>query len=86
MPLTEPEPPSVRPCVVAMARPAVQSVGTVVKGQVMSVLNSVLTKPAGMWMKGLLSTGPASSTHTVAPVALRRLAMTEAAVPPPTIT
>ena len=85
MPLTELEPPSVRPWVVGMRRPAVHSVGSVWNCQVMCGLNRVLTKPAGMWMKGLLSTGPASSTHTLWPQALRRLAITEAAEPPPTI-
>ena len=87
MPLMELEPPSTRPCTVAICRPPVFSVGSVRNCQVTSGLAIVLMNPAGMWIHGLLSGGPASSTHTVAPASSeRRVASTEPAAPAPTIT
>ena len=70
-----------------MGRPPVFSVGSVRNCQVTSGLAIVLMNPAGMWIHGLLSGGPASSTHTVAPASSeRRAASTEPAAPAPTIT
>ena len=44
-------------------------------------------KPAGMWMNGCQSLGPASSTSTLAlPSSLSRLASTLPADPAPTMT
>ncbi len=87
MPLTDEPPPSVRPCVVEIGRPPVRSVGSVLNCQVQDGSNSVLMKPAGMWMYGLRSGGPASSTHTVVvPSSVSRLASTQPAAPAPTMT
>ncbi len=87
MPLTEDDPPSVRPCVVAMPRPPVSGVGSVLNCQVNSGSNRVLVNPAGMWIQGFLSGGPASSTQTVTPSSsVSRFASTEPAAPAPTMT
>ena len=70
-----------------MRRPPVISSGSVLNCQVTAGSASVLMKPAGMWMKGLRSGGPASSTQTVTEgSALSRLASTEPAAPEPTMT
>jgi hypothetical protein len=72
---------------VLIRRPPVISSGSVLNCQVTSGLAKVLMKPAGIWMKGLRSGGPASSTQTVTPgSALSRFASTEPAAPEPTMT
>ena len=87
MPLIELEPPSVRPWVVGIARPPLPSDGSVLNCQVKSGLNSILMNPAGTWMYGCRSGGPASSTQTVAPgSSVSRCASTEPAAPLPTMT
>ncbi len=87
MPLTEEDPPSVRPCTVLIRRPAVISSGSVLNCQVTPGSARVLMKPAGMWMNGLRSGGPASRTQTVVvPSAVSRLASTEPAAPEPMMT
>ncbi len=87
MPLMLLDPPRVRPCVVAMARPAVSAVGSVRNCQVQDGSNSVLVNPAGICIQGLRSGGPASSTHTVtAGSSVSRWASTDPAAPAPTIT
>ena len=87
MPLTEEDPPSVRPWVVAMARPPVRSVGAVLNCQVTDGSTSVLMKPAGMWIQGFRSGGPASSTQTVTPgSSVSRAARMDPAAPAPTMT
>ena len=48
MPVMLLDPPSVRPWVVAMARPPVFAVGSVLNCQVQDGSNSVLVNPAGM--------------------------------------
>ena len=82
----EVEPPSVRPCGMGTRRPLVCAVPSLENCQAYFLLNTALMKPAGICRKGLLSGGPASSTHTVEPSALRRLARMEPAAPDPTIT
>ena len=72
---------------VAMRRPPVLAVGSVLNCQVQDGSTSVLMKPAGMWIQGLRSGGPASSTQTVTPgSSVSRLASTEPAAPAPTMT
>ncbi len=76
-----------RPCTVGMRRPPVLSVGSVENCQVTDGSQSVLVKPAGTWIHGLRSGGPASSTQTRAALSSEsRFARMEPAAPAPTIT
>jgi hypothetical protein len=86
MPLIELEPPSVRPRGHSMRRSPVPFSGSVVKFQLTSGLRISERMPAGMWIMGCQSEGPASSSTTEAPVSERRAAATQPAEPAPTTT
>ena len=86
MPLIELEPPSVRPRGQSMRRSPEPFSGSVVKFQFTSGLRISERMPAGMWIIGCQSLGPASSRITEAPVSLRRAATVQPADPAPTTT
>ena len=70
-----------------MARPPVHSDGSVWYRQLNVLSSSNFIKPAGIWIIGCQSGGPASKMHTVClPLADKRLANTQPAEPAPTIT
>ena len=85
--MIELDPPRVLPRGANTRRPPVHSLGSIEKHQFTRASWKVLMKPAGIWMNGCQSRGPASSTATVVPgSSLNRLASTEPADPAPTIT
>ena len=86
MPLIEEVPPSTRPRGQWMARLPDDASGSLAYIQLTRASCSRLRTPAGMWMNGWRSGGPASSSATVAPPSLRRSASTQPAEPAPTMT
>src|ERR1700751_4895082 len=86
MPLIEDEPPSVRPRGHSMRRSPEPFSGSVVKFQFTSGLRNSERMPAGIWIIGCQSLGPASSRITDAPVSDNRAATVQPAEPAPTIT
>ena len=86
MPLIELEPPRVRPRGHSMRRSPVPFSGSVVKFQLTRGLRISDRMPAGIWIIGCQSLGPASSRMTDAPVSDRRDATTHPAEPAPTTT
>ena len=86
MPLIELEPPMTRPRGHSMRRSPVPFSGSVVKFQLTSGLRISDRIPAGMWIIGCQSVGPASSSTTDAPVSLRRAATVQPAEPAPKTT
>ena len=86
MPLIELEPPMTRPRGHSMRRSPVPFSGSVVKFQLTSGLRISERMPAGIWIIGCQSLGPASSRITDAPVSDRRDATTQPAEPAPTTT
>ncbi len=83
MPLIELVPPSVLPRGHCSRRPAVPGSPSLMKFQLMRGLLSTRSTPAGMWIHGSRSGGPASSSTTRAPSSERRLATTHPADPAP---
>ncbi len=87
MPLIELEPPKVRPRGQGMRRPAMPSSASISKFQLKDLWLSSRVKPAGMSIHIDLSRGPASSSSTLTfGSSVSRLASTQPAEPPPTMT
>ena len=87
MPLIEPEPPSTLPRGTGIRRPSSFGCGVVVNPQFRRFVAIAAPTSAGAWMKGWLSSPPASSTQTRVPgSSAKRPASAQPPVPAPTIT
>ena len=85
MPLMELEPPSTLPLGMGILRPWVFDSGSVSKHQFTLGRSIICQNPPGMWMRGLQSRPPASSSSTeLRESALNRFASTQPAEPAPT--